>query len=73
MKAGPIVITVDLDWACEAAIVDVLDWLRATAIPTTVFITHRSAVVTDRLDELEVGLHPYFAPDSSHGDSLAAV
>ena len=73
MKAGPIVVTVDLDWACEAAIVDVLDWLRAAAIPTTVFITHRSAIVTERLGELEVGLHPYFAPDSSHGDSLAAV
>lgn len=73
MKGGPIVITIDLDWACDAAIADVLDWLRAARIPTTVFITHRSALVTDRLGELEVGLHPYFAPDSSHGDSLSAV
>lgn len=73
MNAGPIVVTVDLDWACEAAIIDVLDWLRAAGIPPTVFSTHHSAAVTERLSELEVGLHPYFALDSSHGDSLRAV
>ncbi|MBK8262664.1 MAG: hypothetical protein IPK80_15185 [Nannocystis sp.] len=73
MRDSPIVVTLDLDWACEAAIVDVLDWLHDAGIPVTVFTTHHSAAVASQMDELEVGLHPFFAPDSSHGSSTAEV
>ena len=68
-----IAVTVDLDWACEPAIAELLDFLQDRGIPSTVFVTHRSPRVERSLHELEVGLHPNFAPDSSHGGTLDAV
>jgi hypothetical protein len=73
MTPGPLIVTVDLDWACEAAIEDLLSHLDAAGVPATVFATHRSPCVESRLDSLEVGLHPYFGADSSHGTSVADV
>lgn len=68
-----LVITVDLDWACEPAIEETLDFLKNQKIKPSVFITHRSAAVESYMDEIEVGLHPYFSPDSSHGSTIAEV
>lgn len=68
-----LVVTVDLDWACEPSIEDTLDFLKNHNISTTVFITHRSPRVEASLNELEVGLHPYFNPDSSHGPTIEEV
>lgn len=65
--------TVDLDWAGEAAISELLDFLRERAIPTTVFTTHRSARVEAAFDELEVGVHPHFGAGSSHGATIEEV
>jgi hypothetical protein len=73
MKAGPLVVTVDLDWACETATAELLGYLREADVPATVFTTHRSAYVLDRLDHLEVGLHPHFGPGSSHGSTIDEV
>ncbi len=67
MSPGPVAVTVDLDWACEAAIVALLDHLRAEKIPVTLFATHVSQRVLSCMDELEVGLHPHFGQGSSHG------
>jgi hypothetical protein len=67
------VVTVDLDWACEPAIEGLLSWLEVRRIPYTVFTTHRSEAVEARLPMAEVGLHPNFAPGSSHGKTTAAV
>jgi hypothetical protein len=64
---------VDLDWACEVAIEGTLDFLKSQNIIPTVFITHRSPTVEAGLSELEVGLHPYFASDSSHGSTISEV
>lgn len=66
-------VTVDLDWACEAAITETLDFLDERQVLATVFATHRSARVEAALDRIEVGLHPYFGEDSSHGRSVDEV
>jgi hypothetical protein len=68
-----VAVTVDLDWAPEVAIEETLEFLRERQIPVTVFSTHRSAYVSEHLSRLEVGLHPYFAPDSSHGATIQEV
>lgn len=68
-----LVVTVDLDWACEPAVEALLAFLDAEGIPATVFATHRSEAVEARSQRLEVGLHPYFASDSSHGPTVPAV
>jgi hypothetical protein len=73
MTIGPLAVTVDVDWACEGAIVETLDWMQERGIPVTVFSTHRSARVEAALSTTEVGLHPYFDPTSSHGRSIAEV
>lgn len=73
MSAGPVAVTIDLDWACEPAVEELLGHLGAEGIPATVFVTHRSAAVAARAGALEVGLHPYFAPDSSHGGTVEEV
>lgn len=66
-------VTIDLDWACEAAIEETLDAFRELHVPVTVFATHRSPRVEAGLGELEVGVHPYFASDSSHGATIDEV
>lgn len=63
-------VTLDLDWACESAIEETLDFLQSKKIIPTVFATHRSARVESVLDSIEVGLHPYFSLDSSHGRDI---
>ena len=68
-----LMITVDLDWACEPAIEETLDFLKIQKIKPTVFITHRSPSVESCMQEIEVGLHPYFSPDSSHGSTIDEV
>ncbi len=68
-----LIVTVDLDWACEPAIEETLDSLKSQNITPTVFITHRSPSVEAFMDEIEVGLHPYFSPDSSHGSTIPEV
>jgi hypothetical protein len=67
------IVTLDLDWACEPAIEETLDFLRNKKIVPTVFVTHRSPCVEASMDQIEVGLHPYFGPYSSHGSSIAEV
>lgn len=68
-----LIVTVDLDWACEPAIEDTLNFLKNHNISPTVFVTHRSSIVEAALNEIEVALHPYFAPDSSHGSTIVEV
>jgi hypothetical protein len=68
-----VAVTVDLDWASEAAIAETLDSLRERGIPVTVFATHRSPRVESAMAEIEVGLHPFFGEGSSHGASVEEV
>lgn len=73
LQSNSLIVTLDLDWACEPAIEDTLDYLQTYDIPTTVFITHRSPRVEASAQTLHIGLHPYFAPDSSHGSTIKEV
>ena len=68
-----IIVTVDLDWACEPAIEETLDFLKDQNIVPTVFVTHRSPRVETDMREIEVGLHPYFHSSSSHGSTISEV
>ena len=68
-----LIVTVDLDWAPEVAIEETLDFLKGKNIFPTIFTTHKSAIVEANFNELEVGLHPYFGKDSSHGDSISEI
>lgn len=68
-----LMITVDLDWSCEPAIEETLGFLRSQNISPTVFVTHRSLGVEAVMNEIEVGLHPYFDPNSSHGSTIPEV
>jgi hypothetical protein len=68
-----LVITLDLDWACEAAIEETLEFFMDKKIAPTVFITHRSKAIEASMAQLEVGLHPFFGENSSHGNSITEV
>lgn len=68
-----LIVTVDLDWASEPAIEETLDFFQERGITPTVFATHRSSRVESSLKEIEVGLHPFFHPDSSHGKTTEEV
>ena len=65
--------TLDIDWASEAAIEETLLFLERWNILPTVFTTHRSQCIEQRLNSLEVGLHPFFDPNSSHGSTIEEV
>ncbi len=68
-----LLVTVDIDWACEAAIAQTLEFLLALDIKPTVFVTHHSPYIDSLMNQLDVGLHPYFNPQSSHGATIAEV
>jgi len=68
-----LIVTVDIDWACEAAIEETLDFLQDHHVTPTVFVTHRSPALEANMSKLEVGLHPFFDPTSSHGSSIDEV
>lgn len=65
--------TVDLDWACEAAIEETLSFLDSLGVKPTIFTTHNSPLIASMLDSIDVGLHPYFSENSSHGATIEEV
>lgn len=66
-------ITIDLDWACEIAIEETLSFFQDKKISPTVFITHRSRTIEACMNNMDVGLHPFFGENSSHGKSINEV
>ena len=70
------VLTFDTDWCPDFAIDFVADVLVRNAVAATWFITHESPAI-GRLRRhpalFEIGIHPNFLPNSTHGDSPAAV
>lgn len=68
-----LIITIDIDWAPEPAIEETLDYFQEKGITPTVFITHRSPRVEASMNEIEVGLHPFFDPSSSHGSTVSEI
>ncbi len=71
-----LVITFDIDWAPDFAIDACAAQLRSAGVRATWFVTHASPAV-DRLREspdlFELGIHPNFFEQSSHGDSIDEV
>ncbi len=64
------VITIDLDWAPDYMIEPMAEALIERGVRATWLITHASPAVEalrDRPDLFELGIHPNFLPDSSHG------
>lgn len=68
-----VIVTVDIDWACEPAIEETLDFLESRKITPTVFSTHNSPIVERLINKIDVGLHPYFGHNSSHGTTIPEV
>ncbi|UCM93128.1 MULTISPECIES: hypothetical protein [unclassified Candidatus Tisiphia] len=68
-----VIVTVDLDWACEPAIEGILAFLEDKKITPTIFSTHNSSIVEAVINKIEIGLHPYFGTNSSHGTTISEV
>lgn len=69
-------ITFDVDWAPDWVCFEVSELLEKYQVPSTWFVTHPSDHVRYMLDRphlYEVGIHPNFLPNSSHGSSFEAV
>lgn len=70
------VLTFDTDWAPDFMIDYVATELLRHAIPATWFVTHCSPAIErlrEHVDLFELGIHPNFAPGSSHGSTPEAV
>jgi hypothetical protein len=53
MPMNQLIVTIDLDWACEPAIEETLEFFKTLKIIPTVFITHRSPSVEACMNEIE--------------------
>lgn len=71
-----VALTLDIDWAPDAAIDFVREMLVAHGARATFFVTHASPAVDrlrERPDLFELGVHPNFLEGSSHGRSFEDV
>lgn len=75
-SATDCILSLDLDWAPDAAIDAVAQLLIERSVPATWLVTHASPAV-DRLRDhaglFELGIHPNFLPGSTHGSTTAEV
>ena len=62
-----VLVTLDIDWASEYVIQYTVEKLKELEIPFTIFSTHNSPYLRSIIDDIEIGLHPFFHPSSSHG------
>ncbi len=67
-------ITLDIDWAPDLAICHCLEILKEKKIKATFFATHKTDLLKEiQKDGHEIGIHPNFAKNSSHGISTEKV
>ncbi|MCA3265837.1 MAG: hypothetical protein ING19_07175 [Azospirillum sp.] len=61
---GRLFLTLDLDWAIDAAIGQCLDHIEQAGVAATIFVTHDTPLLARmrRNPRLELGLHPNFNP-----------
>lgn len=71
--SNSVIVTIDIDWACEPAIEETLSFMQNQGISPTVFTTHRSEQLDAFMQHIEVGLHPFFDQNSSHGSTIREV
>lgn len=69
--ASPVLVTLDIDWAPDWMVEDVVDRLARAGVRATLFATHESPFLRSLGDNshIEIGLHPNFLPGSSHGST----
>ena len=67
--------TSDIDWASDYCIRDLAGLLASFRIKPTLFVTHETPALTDlaAAGRADLGVHPNFAPGSSHGESVSDV
>ena len=68
-----IVLTLDIDWACDAVLADCIELVEASGAPATWFVTHDTPLL-ERLrvnNKFELGIHPNFNPllDGKEGNA----
>ena len=76
LRSEPVfAVTADMDWASEACIETLIATCAAFSIKPMLFVTHDSPAISAaaRAGRVDVGIHPNFLPDSSHGSVPAAV
>lgn len=59
-----VILTFDIDWACDAVLADCIDQVERAGAPATWFVTHYTPLL-NRLREnekFELGIHPNFNP-----------
>ena len=68
---SPILVTLDIDWAPDWMVEDVVERLVRAGVRATLFATHDSPLLRslEGNSEIEIGLHPNFLPGSSHGST----
>lgn len=61
---GRLFLTIDLDWAIDAAIEQCLDRVEEAGVAATIFVTHDTPLLARmrKNPRLELGLHPNFNP-----------
>lgn len=71
----PVSITLDIDWAPDFTVSHACNLLKKHGIPATIFATHASPILDEikKDDNFEVGIHPNFLVNSTHGNSFTEV
>lgn len=74
-NAPILVFTIDVDWASEDAIALCCELLEHYGILPTLFLTHPSDFIYEKLEQgrIDAGIHPNFASGSSQGNSYTEV
>ena len=76
MTVPSLAITLDIDWAPDHVIDRIAAQLIDARVRATWFVTHQSPAI-DRLrarpDLFELGIHPNFLNQSTHGETPAEV
>lgn len=75
MDTKSVILTFDLDWCSDEVLDYLLDKLIKYQVPATFFVTHYTKLLNDirRYDFFELGIHPNFNKNSSHGNSHKEV
>lgn len=74
-QLSPAAITFDIDWAPDWAIEECINICDKYEIPSTFFVTHHSKIIEEcaKEENIELGIHPNFFPESSQGNSPSEV
>lgn len=62
--SNAVVLTLDIDWACDEILKDSIDLVESVGVPATWFVTHETPLLS-RLranKDFELGIHPNFNP-----------